>query len=183
MKLCPDDRVAELASKAAVDAEEGLLAARVMLRAHRTDPRLFFLVGSLLASLQRYDEATREMTEAVRLAPDFHIARFQLGLLRLSSGTPGLAEEVWRPLLDLPTDDPLRLFAEGLQHMAKDEFEVALNLLDRGIHFNREHPALTSDIQEVIERIKARDRAGMAGEENSSPAQWLLHQSLRQMKH
>ena len=76
----------------------GLAATDAALADYPADPRLLFLRGSLLAGLQRYDEARAAIAGAVELAPEFAIARFQLGFLQLTSGAAREAETTWAPL-------------------------------------------------------------------------------------
>ena len=51
---------------------------------------------------------------AVALAPDFLIARYQLGFFELTSGEVDNALATWGPLLRLPEDNYLRQFVEGM---------------------------------------------------------------------
>src|SRR5262245_3098365 len=113
--LCSDEDLLKATDAANRDTGQGLRNVEALQRAHPGDPRLHFLRGSLLAALQRYADAEGPMRRAIEIAPGFHIARFQLGLLLLSSGAPGPAAEVWAPLSGLEPLEPLRMFAEGLQ--------------------------------------------------------------------
>lgn len=180
--LCPDNALLQLTELAAGDTRQGLRRTEALLATYAHDPRLHFLKGSLLAALQRYDEAAAPMQEAIEIAPGFHIARFQLGLLHLTSGSAERAAETWRPLSELDAADPLRLFAEGLQHMARDEFPEAERLLREGMARNQEHPALNNDMQMVLDQM--REQAPAPAEDASSQAHWLLQVSAsKQTKH
>jgi len=180
--LCPDDALLQLTELASGDTRQGLRRAEALLATYAHDPRLHFLRGSLLAALQRYDEAVAPMQEAIEIAPGFHIARFQLGLLHLTSGSAERAAETWRPLDGLDADDPLRLFAEGLQRMARDEYPAAERLLRDGMARNREHPPLNHDMQMMLDRM--HEQADPPAEDASSQAHWLLQVSAsKQTKH
>lgn len=184
--LCPEETLAELAELAARDTEQGLRRTNALLAEYDEDARLHFLKGSLLAALQRYAEAEAPMRDAVDIAPDFHIARFQLGLLLLSSGDAAKAAEVWHPLSRLDATDALRLFAEGLQHMARDEFAQAEAMLRQGLERNNAHPPLNADMQMVLERIREQAAAPphAPAEGASSEAHWLLQvAAAKQTKH
>jgi tetratricopeptide (TPR) repeat protein len=180
-ELCPEDVITKAAEAAAKDSRRGLARIDDLLRTYPDDPRLHFLKGSLLAALQRYDEAVAPMAEAVEIAPGFHIARFQLGLLHLSSGAPEAAGEVWKPLSGLAPTDPLRLFAEGLQHMARDQFGEAEKLLREGIALNQEHPAVNGDMQKVLDQLTSEPAPPSEG--STSEAHWLLELSNSRTKH
>ncbi|HEX8527287.1 tetratricopeptide repeat protein [Allosphingosinicella sp.] len=167
--LLPDERLAALAADEGTGARE----VEAELERYPDDPRLHFLLGSLLASGQRYDEAREAMREAVQIAPDYRIARFQLGLLELSSGRPEAAEACWDALAG--EDDSLALFARGLRHLARDEFEPALSLLREGIARNRDHPAVNGNIQLIIDETAAQ--AGPCDDDTPlSATQMLLQQ-------
>jgi Flp pilus assembly protein TadD len=182
LELCPDDVLMKLTELAAADTRKGLRRAEVLLGTYADDPRLHFLKGSLFAALQRFPEAAAPMRRAIEIAPDFHIARFQLGLLLLTSGMAQEAADVWAPLGALDSKDPLRLFAAGLQHMSRDEFAEAERLLLEGIAANSDHPALNGDMQMVLGQM--RDVSSQSTDGESSDAHWLLQVSAsRQTKH
>ena len=173
--ICPSDQMDDLLSgmrTGAADVEHRLAS---LIASYPRDGRLQFLRGSMLATGRRYDEARTAMQAAVDLAPYFWIARFQLGLLELTSGLPAEAVHTWAPLGDLATDNPLRLFAEGLQSLIRDEFSVAVGKLRDGIAANTENPPLNTDMQMMIDTIQSADRAS-SGE--STSATQLLLQSL-----
>lgn len=165
----PDERLAALIG------DEGAALDDVgrELERYPNDPRLHFLQGSLLAADRRYDEAREAMRKAVEIAPDYRIARFQLGLLELSSGRAEAAEACWDALAG--ADDPLTLFAQGLRHLARDEFEPALSLLREGIARNRDYPAVNGNIQMIIDETEAKG-AAPADEAPLSATQMLLRQ-------
>lgn len=185
-ELCPDEILAALAQAAGEDTREGLRRADALLGDYPDDPRLHFLKGSLLAALQRYPEAEAAMREAIEIAPGFDIARFQLGLLHLSSGAAVRALEIWGPLSGLAASAPLRLFAEGLQHMVRNDFATASRMLHEGMAANHEHPPLNRDMQMMLDRMQEvgaptppSDPADPAAptDETISSAHWLLQVS------
>lgn len=164
---CPDAELEKVAAEARRDDEAGLRALAALIQVYPLDPRLHFLQGSLLAGLQRYDEARRAMGRSVEIAPDFALARYQLGFLDLTSGRPLDAIAVWQPLGALPEDAPLRLFAEGLSHMAADRFADAARLLQEGMRANVEHPLINGDIQLILDEIRPLAQPGTADAEDA----------------
>jgi hypothetical protein len=116
------------------------------------------------------------MSAAIDLAPDYAIARWQLGFLEFTSGNAAEAEQIWRPLSDLPTDAPLRLFAEGLNRFGRDEFAPAFELLERGISLNTENAFVNSDIQLLMDTAREKLAASSEGAEPSSATHLLLQQ-------
>jgi tetratricopeptide (TPR) repeat protein len=156
--LCPPERLARIAAAVRTDAARSLGEIDAALADHPADARLRFLRGSVLAGLERYDEARAAMAEAVALAPAFHIARFQLGLLQLTSGAAGDAEATWAPLAGLPPGHYLRVFAEGLGCLIRDEFDGCAERLTRGMTLNAENLALNGDMQLILDRLAAEGR-------------------------
>jgi tetratricopeptide (TPR) repeat protein len=121
-----------------------------------TDGRLHFLRASLLAETRRVDDAATGFAAALAHEPSLHIARFQLGLLLLSSSHADAALRVWEPLDALDPADPLRLFRRGLTALTAARFAEAIDLLRQGIAVNSAFPPLNRDMQGVIDRASAQ---------------------------
>lgn len=128
-----------------------------------------FLLASHFAQQREYDRAEGLFIHTLNLAPDFLIARFQLGLLQLTSARPAAAIATWGPLELLDEGHTLRLFRDGLQAMAGDQFEQAKALLRRGIEGNQENLPLNRDMQMVIEAIEANQANEANEKEDASP--------------
>lgn len=181
---CPDDMLEQALALAQDDEPAALARIAELIEEHPEDPRLHFLGGSLLAAQARYDEARDAMGRSIEIAPGFAIARFQLGLLELSSGDAAAAELTLQPLAEVESDDALVLFARGLRHLARDDLAVAADLLREGMARNREHPLVSRDMALIIARIE--EGANGAGEpvEEMSAAQMLLQQhAAKSTKH
>ena len=86
--LCPEDRLLALVGVLGEDEASGMRQLETLLSNYPGDPRLHFLKGSVLAGNQDYVAARDVMRRAVDLAPDYPIARFQLGFLLLTCGEP-----------------------------------------------------------------------------------------------
>jgi hypothetical protein len=86
------------------------------------------------------------------LAPEFHIARFQLGFFTLSSGDAKAALTHWAPLLLLSEEHYLYHFVTGLTHLIRDEFDEAIQCLKIGIGSNQENLPLNKDMQRIIQK-------------------------------
>jgi tetratricopeptide (TPR) repeat protein len=178
---CPRALLTQALSLADQDDQAGLAAVETLLRDYRADPILHFLRGSLLAAVKRYDDAGDAMTRALEIAPDFAVARFQLGFLRLSSGDPEAARQVWAPLDALDTEDPLRLFADGLNLVAVDRFEEAKALLNRGLAANGNGP-MNGDIRLILEGLEVVNFESEAAP-TSSTHFLLAQQATRRTTH
>jgi tetratricopeptide (TPR) repeat protein len=147
MELCSDEDMAKLVKALQGDDTNDLAQVDRLLQRFPDDARLHFMRGSILAGRQQPLEAHSALTRAVQLAPDFHIARYQLGFFELTSGEVDRALSTWGPLQRLPADFYLRKFVDGLIHLVRDEFDEALARMHEGIALNRENEPLNNDIR------------------------------------
>ena len=170
---CPPEQLSEALEVLDRDDDAGLDRLDVLLRDYALDARLHFLRGSVLAGQKRYEAAIASIARAVEIAPSFTTARFQLGLLHFTSGDAETAERVWAPLLDLTADDPLKLFAIGLNALARDAWREAVELIERGIGLNTQNAPLNGNMRMVVDEVRAKfDGPGVA--EPMSAAHLLL---------
>lgn len=176
MALCSQNEMDHLIASAKISNYAGLSVVDQLIRSYPADPRLLFFRGSILASLEQYDEAQVSMRAALTCAPDYAIARFQLGFLELTSGQAQAAIASWRPLHALSPDNPLRSFATGLEHLIRDEFEAAIEQLEAGIARNLETPPLNGDMSLIVEKTRELLGSKSAGDEPVSAAHLLLRQ-------
>lgn len=173
--LCPQDLIESALAVSGGEPARGLAAVDDLLDDYPADPRLHFLRGSMLASLQSFEAARDAMGQAVSLDPRFHLARFQLGLLAFTSGDAAQALEVWGPLASLPADAPLRLFALGLQALARDQFDEAIAFLEEGRRQNHANLPLNNDMGLIVGAITAHLQGeGPQGEDGAVSASHLL---------
>ena len=100
-------------------------------------------------------EAEHSFSNALLVQPDLHIARYQLGLLQFSSGRVAQAQLTWQPLMNLGPQHVLPHLVQGFVHLAVDAFEDSRRCFEEGLRLNTDNPALTSDIQKVLERMRA----------------------------
>ena len=175
--LCPDaDLEAVVRAMESDGGEMGQLDR--LLASFPDDARLHFLRGSSLAAIGRPIEAFASLRRAVDLAPDFAIARFQLGFFQLTSGEAAAALESWGPLALLPENHYLREFVAGLTFLIRDDFADALEHLRAGMAANEENAPLNRDMQliadQVVQLIAAPPPQGEA--EAASATSFLLDQ-------
>jgi len=175
--LCPDDILSALVTTIVADVARGMQHIEELLGQHPLDPRLHFLKGALLAGGRDYVNARVAMRRAVDIAPNYAVARFQLGFLLLTMGEPFAAQEAWGPLHGLPADHYLYLFVKGLCHLIRNEFEDAAVCLQSGIDRNREIPAVNQDMRGIIEQIRGRPNTGGHEDAPVSSVNSLLQQS------
>jgi Flp pilus assembly protein TadD len=180
---CPDDRLTYVRDLAASDSARAIPAITKLIEDYPGDARLPFLRGSLAAGLRDYASARDDLRQAVTLAPGYAIARFQFGLLLLTSGEAHEAQSVLQPLLDLGEEDALHHFAAGLLLLMQDRFEEAVIGLERGLECNRDNLPLNRDMTMLIGEIRTK-MDGVADDGPLSAAHLLLQQSaLKATKH
>jgi Flp pilus assembly protein TadD len=169
-ELCPDNEIAELTRALEGNGDDVAETGRLLAN-YPNDPRLHFLMGSVLAGLNRAVEAHASLSRAVELAPDFHLARYQLGFFQLTSGEADRALATWGPLLRLPESTYLRHFVEGLTAFIRDEFGAALEHMRRGIALNQENEPMNNDIRLLMaeaQKLHDADSCGPSGEDGIS---------------
>ena len=178
-EYCSDQEMTELMQKVEADTGVDVTAIDKLLEEYPEDPRLYFLRGSVLAGSEHLVEAHESMKKAVDLAPEFHIARFQLGFFQLSSGEAQAALATWKPLENLPEQHYLSRFVAGLTYLIQDEFELAVNNLRAGQAGNQENPPLNNDMQLIIDKcvdILSQNDVDAGEEESISSTSLLLNQ-------
>lgn len=112
-----------------------------------------YMLGAEHAQIGMYERAMEDMAAALQINPELDTARFQLGLLYLTSKRVVEAIDVWQPLDRLGEDNSLYLFKTGLIHLAQDEFNPCLEYLRRGIANNSFNLALNNDMQRIIDEV------------------------------
>jgi tetratricopeptide (TPR) repeat protein len=186
MTLCGDEEMAELLAAMRTGTHDEVTLAERLIEAYPEDARLHFLRGSTLAGSGRPIEAHAALSRAVALAPEFALARFQLGFFELTSGEAARALATWEPLKALPAEHHLAYFVRGLRHLIADHFGDAIRELRAGIAVNGDNAPLNRDMQLIIDACEPFSTdppsAGPAGEEASATS-FLLDQFGRGTTH
>lgn len=176
--LCSDNDLQGITADIQADVAGVPQKLAALLSDFPNDPRLHFLNGSVLAGEGQNIAAHAALSRAVELAPDFAIARFQLGFFQLTSGEAEAALATLHSLMQLPVDHYLRIFTEGLQHLIGDRFEQAVASLQKGIGVNQENIPLNRDMQLIIDEcapiLKARQAS--AQDATVSETSFVLNQ-------
>ena len=166
--LTPDDELSEALAALGAGAEGAEQALDGLVAKYPEDPRLHFMRGSILAGSGRSIEAHRALARAVELAPDYGLARYQLGFFELTSGEPQKALGTWGPLLAESEGSFLRKFVEGMAHLIRDEFAPAIELFEQGIALNTENAPMNDDIRLLIAECRKLQRASAARDSEDS---------------
>lgn len=133
-----------------------------------------FLIGSEHAAAGDFASAELAFARAVLLAPEFPLARYQLGLLQFTSQRAPVALLTWEPLLSLPETDALPHFVRGFTALAADAFDDALRHYRAGLACNPPNPALCSDILQLVEAVEKLQRREGAPQEDDVAQHVLL---------
>jgi Flp pilus assembly protein TadD len=183
MTLCPDEEMTLLLEAMQSDSPDEVARAEQLIDTYPEDPRLHFLRGSALAGMGRPIEAHAALSRAVELAPEFVLARFQLGFFELTSGEAGRALATWGPLDAMPQDHYLAHFVRGLRHLIRDEFASAIAALRAGQAVNTENPPLNRDMQLIIDECTPLAEGAPADVDEASATSVLLGQFGSGTKH
>ena len=159
---CPPDEIDNLIALMQRDELGGMHQLNEMLLQYPRDPQILFLMGSFLAGKGILPKALELLRLALAMAPDFDMARFQLGLLELTSGAPDRAAEIWAPFQQYPDGNFLRLFADGLAYLVRNQFDRAIELLSRGMEANDIIPQYNADLRAMIMQIRSDLEAATA---------------------
>lgn len=166
--LAPDDKLRLALAALETDAAGAEQTLDRLVAEYPEDPRLHFMKGSILAGTARSIEAHRALARAVELAPDYALARYQLGFFELTSGEPQRALGTWGSLLAEPEGSYLRKFVEGMTHLIRDEFASAIALFEEGIALNVDNEPMNNDIKLLIAECRKLERSsGVRGSEDS----------------
>jgi len=114
-----------------------------------------YLLAAEHAQLGMMDRAEEGFRRTVELAPDFPMGRFQLGQLYLTKGDGAAAKAVLAPLANQPADQALTGYSRGLIAAANEDAGEAIRQIRLGLNCPQEIPALTTDMQRVLDNLLA----------------------------
>lgn len=154
--------------------ENAVLLLKRLLAQEPENTRALYLLGAEHAQIGLYDRAKEEIRKAIDLDPSMHAARFQLGLLHISSGEVSSGLEVLAPLSRVADNEPFYSFARGLEFLVRDEFTECRDALEQGISANNTNVPLNDDMRKILEAIKDKITAPTAKPIGAAePAEWL----------
>jgi tetratricopeptide (TPR) repeat protein len=126
------------------------------------DARAHWALAAEYASLRMPDRARDHFARSLEIDPAPPVARFQFGLLMLTQGDAAQAQAIWEPLDALGANDPVRIFKNGLLHMAGDRFDEALAEIRRAMAVPTVDPAMRRDMEMVVSNIETAQRNAAA---------------------
>lgn len=132
------------------DSEQAIAQLRELSQQAGVDGRPLLLLAGELASAGHMPEAEAAYAGSILRSPGLSIARFQLGLLQVSSGRVALGVLTWQALLSLPMDDALYHYVAGYIALLEDRFDMARECFEAGLSLLQENDALMGDIRRTM---------------------------------
>ena len=129
------------------------------------DPKHVFgtyLLAAEHMQLGLVDRAEEGFRRTVELAPDFPIARFQLGQLYLVKGDAASARTTLAPVAALPEHVAMSHYAKGLIAAANEDAQSAILALQAGLACEQDPPLLAGDMQRVLDNLRALQGGGVS---------------------
>lgn len=99
----------------------------------RTEAKIFYNRGTVLAGGGDYARAEEEFSTALRADPRFVDAAYNLGVVLLASGEPERAAAILETALLVKPDEPLYEFALGKAHFDAGRAAAALSHFERSL--------------------------------------------------
>lgn len=127
---------------------------------HPQNPHVLLLLAGYYMQNKRVDQAEAAYIAALNLDPGLSIARFQLGLLQLTSARPATAFTTWAPLDLLGEKHPLRLFKQAFDQLQHDRIDTACAYLREGMQYNVDNAPLNHDMQMLLVKLDAAAKQG-----------------------
>jgi tetratricopeptide (TPR) repeat protein len=118
-------------------------------------PKATYLLGAIYAQIGMYERAKDLLQKAIAINPSEFTGRFQLGLLHLTSGDVELAKTVWQEVDALGANHYLSFFKSAMLALVEDNFELCVDLIDKGVANNNDNASLNDDMQKV--RVAAEE--------------------------
>ncbi|WP_175425991.1 tetratricopeptide repeat protein [Ralstonia pseudosolanacearum] len=156
------DPIPELIRKLeASDTASALALLETTAAHHPRNPYVLLLLAGYYMQNKHADQAEAAYIAALNLDPGLSIARFQLGLLQLTSARPATAFTTWAPLDLLGEKHPLHLFKQAFDQLQHDRIDAACAYLREGMQHNTDNPPLNRDMQMLLVKLEAasKDRA------------------------
>ena len=130
-----------------------LAAAQIYSGTIREDPQnadAWHLLGTIELTRGHFDAAHDMISQALTLAPDSAIIRFEMGLTHLANKQVEQAIEAWRPLGSLPENDYIFLFKQAMDHLIAGRDKDCVADLNRGVALNTEYPLLNRKMVDIL---------------------------------
>lgn len=111
-----------------------------------------YLLAAQHAQIGMFDRAESEFRAAVEMAPDFPVARFQLGQLLAMSGRAEEARGILQPILE--GRDALGAYSRAMVALAEERADVGLREIEEGLALPQPIPALANDMRRLSQSLR-----------------------------
>jgi tetratricopeptide (TPR) repeat protein len=142
------------------DHENALIYLKQLLADSPGDAILTYLLATVHASMGMHERAAFELADVLEQEPEFHVARFQLGLIYLAHGQAEETLAHWEPWLELGEDDCFFLFRRGIEHYLLDRNDLAISDLEASIERNVDYESILDDMEDILREIRSKAVAG-----------------------
>lgn len=112
-----------------------------------------YLLAAEHAQLGMMDRAEQGFRRTVELAPEFPMARFQLGQMHMVKGDAAAARAMLSPLADPSNSAALGCYARGLIAATNEDLDGAIQHLRAGLACEQEIPVLADDMRRVLANL------------------------------
>lgn len=124
-----------------------------LLESEPTHVHAQYLLAAQLAQMGLFEQAEVGLRAVVAQAPDYDMARFQLGQMLLLKGALPEAQDTFGPLL--PRTDAVGAFARGLCAAGAEDVPTAMREFESGLALPQENQALAHDMSVFLEKLRA----------------------------
>lgn len=139
------------------DSEAAMAYLKRALHLDAEDVMALYVLATIHASLGMHERAVEEIAQVLEMEPEFHAARFQLGLIFLAHGDEEGLLHNWSRFTELPHDDTFYLFRRGIEHYFNDRQDLAVHDLTQSIEQNTAYPSIIEDMENIRNEIAAGD--------------------------
>lgn len=148
--------------------DQAIMYLKAALVQEPDNPQTNYLLGAQYAQIGMVERAVQRMLHAVSQDPNLLFASFQAGMLCMTAGRAQEAMAAWEPLHKLDAEHPLHLMVNGLEALARDDFETCQRYLQRGIANNNVNHALNEDLRKILLELEQRT-ARQSANDNIAP--------------
>ena len=120
----------------------------------RPHVKTYYLLAAEYAEIGMYLHAIKSMQTVIQLDPKFWVAYFQLGLLHLFQDQVTAAIQTWEVLQQLDDSDPFCLVGAGMIQLANNNFNDAIEYLEKGISCKTIDPYFNEEIVSILSKIQ-----------------------------
>lgn len=137
---------------------EGVAMLKTLLEREPGQVHARYLLAAQHAQMGLYDRAEVGFRAVVVDAPEFPVARFQLGQLLILKGAADEARQVLEPVAR--QSDSLGTYARAMIAAAGEDAATAIGHLEAGLALPQEIPALAVDMQRLLEQLRQGAQPG-----------------------